>query len=80
PPPAQPPAPAPAPRPSTAPKPPTRPNPPAARRPLYRSVIKAVGKKKAGSVSLVELTLLLTVPAVLAAALLRPRSATRRNR
>ncbi|WP_425428240.1 hypothetical protein, partial [Streptomyces roseoverticillatus] len=65
---------------STVPKPPTRPNPPEARRPLYRNAIKSIGKKKTGSVSLVELTLLLTVPAVLAAALLRPRSATRRNR
>ncbi|MGW2601917.1 hypothetical protein [Streptomyces klenkii] len=64
----------------TAPKPPARPQAPANRRPVYRNAIKAIAQKKVGSVSLVELTLLLTVPAVLAAALLRPRSASRRNR
>ncbi|MGK5546151.1 hypothetical protein ACSNOH_15680, partial [Streptomyces sp. URMC 127] len=72
-------APTPAPAPSRPPST-TAPQPPSARRPFYRNAIKSISEKKTTGTSLVELTLLLTVPAVLAAALLRPRSASRRSR
>ncbi|WP_164737694.1 hypothetical protein [Streptomyces luteoverticillatus] len=74
-----PPPPAPAPR---APAPPPRPRP----RPGYpqgsahHGVLKALNKKRVHGIPLVTLTLLITAPAVLAAALLRPRSAGARRR
>ncbi|MEU1309111.1 hypothetical protein ABZ419_09475 [Streptomyces cinnamoneus] len=73
-------------RPPAAPAPPpshavpTTPRPQFPPHPVYRNSLKAVSKKPVRHASLVTLTLLLTTPAVLAAALLRPRSLTRRGR
>ncbi|MEU3351770.1 hypothetical protein [Streptomyces sp. NPDC037389] len=70
-----PPPPAPAPR---APAPPPRPGfPPGS---VHHGLVKALGKKAVHGFPLVTLTLLITAPAVLAAALLRPRSASARRR
>ncbi|MEU2512003.1 hypothetical protein [Streptomyces syringium] len=54
----------------------SRPHP----RPVYRSSHKSQGSRPIRATSLVTLTLVLTVPAVMAAALLRPRSGGRRGR
>ncbi|MCA6093850.1 hypothetical protein LE181_17000, partial [Streptomyces sp. SCA3-4] len=73
-------------RPPAAPAPPpshtvpSTPRPQFPPRPAYRSSVKAASKKPVRSTPLVTLTLLLTTPAVLAAALLRPRSSARRGR
>ncbi|MEV5240322.1 hypothetical protein AB0K89_14620 [Streptomyces cinnamoneus] len=71
-------------RPAPAPPPshtvPTTPRPQFPPRPAYRNSVKAASKKPVRSTPLVTLTLLLTTPAVLAAALLRPRSLARRGR
>ncbi|MEU7107452.1 hypothetical protein ABZ951_20680 [Streptomyces sp. NPDC046215] len=58
--------------------PPTRPGSPP--RPLYRSSVKSATRPSDQHTSQVTRALLVTVPAVLAAALLRPRSGSRRNR
>ncbi|MEU2854411.1 hypothetical protein ACFZB6_14945 [Streptomyces syringium] len=54
----------------------SRPHP----RPVYRSSLKSQGEQPTRTTSLVTLTLVLTVPAIMAAALLRPRSGGRRGR
>ncbi|MEV4440600.1 hypothetical protein AB0K09_16555, partial [Streptomyces sp. NPDC049577] len=50
------------------------------RRPAYRSSLKALSKPQAHGTSLVTFTLVLTAPAILAAALLRPRGGGRGGR
>ncbi|MFF4160060.1 hypothetical protein [Streptomyces sp. NPDC001678] len=70
-----PPPPAPAPR---APAP--RPRPGYPQGSVHHGVLKALGKKAVHGFPLVTLTLLITAPAVLAAALLRPRSGGARRR
>ncbi|WP_370423511.1 hypothetical protein AB8O64_34005 [Streptomyces sp. QH1-20] len=49
-------------------------------RPAYRGSLKSQGEQATNTTSLVTLTLVLTVPAIMAAALLRPRSGGRRGR
>ncbi|GGY01484.1 hypothetical protein [Streptomyces hiroshimensis] len=63
-----------------APKPPPSLCGPRNHCPTYRRALPSASEKRLRSLSLVTLTLLLTIPAVLAAALLRPRSGARRNR
>ncbi|MFF5126962.1 hypothetical protein ACFY41_08445 [Streptomyces syringium] len=73
------PAPATTPPPSTPrPVPPVRSRP--HRRPAYRSSLTSQGEQPPRTTSLVTLTLVMTVPAIMAAALLRPRSGGRRGR
>ncbi|MGK5732211.1 hypothetical protein ACSNOG_21975, partial [Streptomyces sp. URMC 124] len=62
------------------PKPPTNLCGSRNRCPAYHKVLPSASEKQLRGLSLVTLTLLLTTPAVLAAALLRPRSGSRRGR
>ncbi|MEV8479186.1 hypothetical protein [Streptomyces sp. NPDC051173] len=64
---------------TSAPKPPTRPPGAGPRHPSYHNAAPSTGKKVLRATSVVTLTMLLVTPAVLAAALLRPRSRTRRG-
>ncbi|MHA7962258.1 hypothetical protein ACX9I7_31475, partial [Streptomyces sp. L500] len=73
------PPPAPTPR-APAPPPRPRPRPGYPQGSVHHDVLKALNKKRVHGIPLVTLTLLVTAPAVLAAALLRPRSAYARRR
>ncbi|MCC3779174.1 hypothetical protein [Streptomyces sp. UNOB3_S3] len=57
-----------------------RPRPGHPRGSAHHGIVKALNKKAVRGIPLVTLTLLVTAPAVLAAALLRPRSGGSRRR